>query len=344
MQTLTNNNIEQLLDYLSDEIAGFSGPCEIEKFSGGQSNPTYLLTTKSQQLVLRRKPPGELAASAHAVDREYRVLNALRGSNVPVPDVFHLCDDDSIIGSMFYVMSFVSGRVFHDPALPNVSIQERSEMFDEQIRVLGEIQSLDLEVIGLSDFGRSENYFQRQLSRWSKQYQATQTEHIEDFTVLEDWLNAKQPQLDERVCLVHGDYRAENLVFHPSEPRVVAVLDWELSTLGHPIADIAYFCMTLQLPDLSIVKGLSGHDRKALGIPSEAQILKRYLQITEGNEIENWSFFLALNYFRSASICQGVYRRALEGSASDERALTRGNLARQFAKLGVDLLVAEGKL
>lgn len=334
----------RLFDYLTEHVEGLGGPIEMHQFSGGQSNPTFLLQNGSGDYVLRRKPPGPLLASAHAIDREYRVLKSLQTSDVPVPKVYHYCADQAVIGSSFYIMSYQPGRVFTDPALPELSRKDRARIVDEQLRVLHSIQSVDLRACGLEDFGHAGNYFERQLSRWIKQYRATETQKISSVEVLIEWLTENLPDDDGGVCLVHGDYRLENLIFHESQPRVVAVLDWELSTLGHPIADMAYLCMCLRLPEISRFRGLAGMDRVRLGIPTEKKLLSAYCSARGVGGIDNWSFYLAFNFFRSASIFQGIYQRALSGNASDEHAADRGNLAPALANLGQQYLKSEQQL
>jgi len=257
----------RLGDYLAPHLPEFSGPITAEKFPGGQSNPTFKLTMDGRHYVLRRKPPGELLKSAHAVDREYRVITALRDTWVPVPQTYVLCEDDSIIGSMFYVMEYVEGRILWDPLVPEAADNtERAAIYDSMNETLAALHNVDVDAVGLSDYGRPGNYFERQLNRWSKQYRASETEHIPDMETLMAWLQDNMPPDDGTVSLVHGDYRLDNMVFHPTEPRVVAILDWELSTLGNPLADLANQCMAWMLPRDGRIKGLAGIDRGALGI------------------------------------------------------------------------------
>ncbi len=234
---------EKLAKYLEAHVAGFKGPLSAKKFAGGQSNPTFLIEAQSGRYVLRRKPPGALLKSAHAVDREFRVMSALEDTDVPVPEVYHLCEDDSIVGSMFFVMQFVDGRVMWNPALPDATREDRSAIFDEMNRVLAALHSVNVDDIGLSDYGKPGNYFERQVGRWSQQYKASETGTVPEMDALMDWLPANMPEDDGRVALVHGDYRLDNMIFHREEPRVLALVDWELSTLGHPYADLAYHCM-----------------------------------------------------------------------------------------------------
>jgi len=328
-----------LATYLQQHLPGFSGPLHSKKFAGGQSNPTYLLEIPGGQYVLRRKPPGQLLASAHAVDREFRVLKALHGSAVPVARPVLLCDDDSVIGSMFYLMEYVAGRVMWDPSLPELSKVQRGAVFFEMLRVLAAIHDVDLEASGLSDFGYPGNYFERQIGRWSKQYRAAETESIEAMEHLINWLPKNLPEDDGQTSLIHGDYRLDNLIFHPEENRVLAVLDWELSTLGHPLADLAYFCMCLRLPRDQRMKGLAGMPIAELGIPDEQALVNRYCEIRGLPGISQWNFYLAFSMFRLASICQGVMKRALEGNAASDQAMATGRMARPLAELGASLAV-----
>ena len=314
----------RLANYLEQHIAGFKGPVTTEKFSGGQSNPTFLLEAASGKYVLRRKPPGELLKSAHAVDREYKVICALKNTPVPVAHAYHLCEDNSIIGSMFYIMEFIDGRVFWDPALPSQTKAERRAIYSEMNRVLAALHSVDIQAAGLADYGRAGNYFERQIGRWSKQYRASETQAISGMEKLMQWLPANMPADDGRVTLVHGDFRLDNMMFHRSETRVLALVDWELSTLGHPFADLAYQCMQLHMNNTGIMPGLGDIDRGALGIPSEEEYVAQYCEHQGLKEIPRWNFYLAFSYFRFAAILQGVKKRALDGNASNEKALKMG--------------------
>lgn len=339
-----DNTIQQLdeitlANYLAENLAGFKGPLQSRKFAGGQSNPTYLLTSPSGQYVLRRKPPGQLLASAHAVDREFRVLQALEHSSVPVAKPLLLCADDSVVGSMFYLMEFIEGRIFWDPALPDTGKPERGDIFHEMVRVLAAIHSIDLHASGLSDFGKPGNYFERQTGRWSKQYRAAETEEIPAMKHLMQWLPANMPADDGQVSLIHGDFRLDNLIFHPQQARVLAVLDWELSTLGHPLADLAYFCMCLRLPRTERIKGLAGMPLKEMGIPDEQALIDRYCKLRGLTGITQWNFYLAFSMFRLAAICQGVMKRALDGNAASDEAVATGRMARPLAELGASLAV-----
>ena len=329
---------EKLNSYLEDHAAGFRGLAKAEKFPGGQSNPTWLLSAASGRYVLRSKPPGQLLKSAHAVDREFRVISALADTDVPVARALHLCEDEDVTGTMFYVMSYEEGRIFWDPALPEVGREERTDYHRELIRVLAAIHEVDIDAAGLADYGRPGNYYERQISRWTKQYKAAETTQIEPMDTLMDWLPANTPADDGRNGLIHGDYRIDNVIFHPGDTRALAVIDWELSTLGHPLSDLAYYCMCLRLPADGDVKGLAGKDRNALGVPEEQEIIEQYGEFRRLSAIENWYFYLAFSYFRMASICQGVYKRGLDGNASSTRALEMGRLVEPMAASAVELV------
>lgn len=331
----------QLAAYLESRIDGFQGPLTAEKFAGGQSNPTFLLKARSGDYVLRRQPPGALLKGAHAVDREYRVLEALRDSGVPVARAYHLCENPEVIGSMFYVMGFVPGRVFWDPALPELPREQRAPLYSESIRVLAALHDVNVNAVGLGNYGRPGNYFERQVGMWTKQYRAAETETIEAMERLITWLPANLPADDGQLSLVHGDYRLDNLIFHPTETRVLAVLDWELSTLGHPLADLAYFCMCLRLPSTGQVAGLADKNREQLGIPSEADLVAQYCALRGLGTIDNWSFYLAFSFFRLVAILQGVLKRALDGNASSDQAVHVGKMAGHLAQLAVALIEEE---
>lgn len=332
-----------LASYLAAHIPGFGTLDGIEKFSAGQSNPTYLLTANGRRYVLRAKPPGQLLKSAHQVDREFRILRALATTDVPVPGVLHLSGEDSPIGRMFYVMDHVEGRIFWDPALPEIaSNAERAAIYDAMNATLAALHDVDFADIGLADFGRPGSYFQRQFERWSGQYRASETETIPAMDSLMDWLRDNMPEDDGIVSIVHGDYRLDNMIFAADAPRIVAVLDWELSTLGHPYADLAYQCMQWRLPHTSGFRGLGGIDRAALGLPSEEDYAASYCERRGLAGIPGWTFFLAFSFFRLAAICQGVYRRALDGNASNpEKAMTYGKAVPQLAHLARDLVEGE---
>jgi aminoglycoside phosphotransferase (APT) family kinase protein len=332
-------NISDLQNYLSGKIPGFSGQLSAEKFPGGQSNPTFKLTAGDQHYVLRRKPEGELLKSAHAVDREFRVISALQDTDVPVPRTYALCEDDSVIGSMFYVMEYMEGRILWDPSLPEIaSNEERGAIYDAMNKTMAALHNVNVDAVGLADYGRPGNYFERQLGRWSKQYRASETEHMPAMETLMEWLAANMPADDGAISLVHGDYRLDNMMFHPSKPEVIALLDWELSTLGHPLADLANQCMAWMLPGDGSIKGLAGQDRAALGIPTDEQYIAKYCERTGRDGINNWNFYLVFSLFRLAAILQGIKKRAQIGTASSAEAQSRGNMVQPLAELGVQLL------
>jgi aminoglycoside phosphotransferase (APT) family kinase protein len=329
---------EVLAEYLRHHVPGFFGPLAITKFPGGQSNPTYKLDAASGRYVLRRKPSGQLLASAHAVDREFRVLAALHGMGVPVAKPLHLCSDVSVFGTMFYVMEFLEGRVFWDPALPDLKAPQRGPIFDALIDTLAAIHKVDVELVGLSDFGKPGNYFARQIGRWSEQYRASETQQIPAMETLMTELPSRCPADDGVVALVHGDYRIDNLLFDDVAPRVRAVFDWELSTLGHPLADLGYLCMALRLPRNPSLPGLAGLDRAELGIPDEATMLARYSAATGRAIPADWNFVLAFSFFRLAAIAQGVAKRAQQGNASSTQAAQAGAMTTVLAQMGVGVL------
>jgi aminoglycoside phosphotransferase (APT) family kinase protein len=320
--------------YLRAQLPGFERLAHVEQFSGGQSNPTFLLTAADDtRYVLRRKPTGVLLPSAHAVDREFRVLSALHGGAVPVPQPLCLCADESVIGTMFYVMSYVAGRNFWDPTLPDASAAERMAVYQEMIRVLVALHTLEYAAVGLGDYGRPGNYFARQIARWSKQYRASETVRIEAMEKLLLWLPANIPP-GEETTLVHGDYRLDNMIFHPREPRMTALVDWELSTLGHPLADFSYHVMLWRVGEGEI-RGLKDVDLAALGIPNEAQYVAAYCRSSGRAAIEPevWEFCMAYNLFRIACIRQGIMKRVLAGTAASRHAREAGARARATAEL-----------
>lgn len=316
---LENHRFDEaaLARYLSARVADFRGECVIRQFQGGFSNPTFHLQTADHAFVLRKKPPGQLLPSAHAVDREYKVLKALQDTDVPVPRVHLLCEDESIVGTMFYVMDYVEGRVYTDRLLPGCTPEQRHAMYDAANDVLAKLHRVDYRAVGLEDFGRPTGYVQRQVARWSKQYLASCVEDTPAMNALMEWLPANQPSQDE-ATIAHGDYRIGNLLFHPTEPRVVAVLDWELSTIGHPIGDLGYCCSPYHLSSAG-GRGFCDIDVQALGIPSEAEFLESYRVRTGRSTIPHWTFFVVFSLFRSAAILAGVYKRSLDGQGVDAR-------------------------
>ncbi len=319
-----------LARHLRDHLDGFSGALTVRQFEGGQSNPTYRLSAGGKHYVLRKKPPGKLLPSAHAVEREYRVMSALESSGVPVPETYLLCEDDTVIGTPFFVMEMVEGRVLIDTQLPSLSRDDRAALYDHFITVLAALHNLAPDAVGLGDFGRAGNYYARQISRWSKQYVASKTEDIREMDALMEWLPANIPDSDQ-TTVVHGDFRIGNCIIHPTEPRVVAVLDWELSTLGHPLADVAYACQGYHA-EVAPGESFKDMDFAATGIPSEAQFLDRYRALTGRDEIDHWIFYMVFTLFRSAGIIQGVYKRGLDGTASSERARGYAGFARARAE------------
>jgi aminoglycoside phosphotransferase (APT) family kinase protein len=326
-------DLERFASWLRGHVQPEAASVQVEQFKGGQSNPTYLVTAGDRRYVLRRKPPGKLLPSAHAVDREYRVISALAQTGVPVPRALALCEDDAVIGTVFYLMDYVPGRVFWDPLLPGMTAAERRATHDELNRVIATLHCVDPGSIGLGEFGKTGEYIARQVGRWSKQYLASETEKIEAMDSLIAWLPANIPAGDE-TRIVHGDYRIDNVIFHPHEPRIVAVLDWELSTLGHPLADFAYHCMVWRIPP-GLFRGLAGTDFAAEGIPTEREYVEAYCRRTARAPIpeRDWEYYLAYNLFRIAAIAQGVMARALQGNASSAEALQTGRAARPLAEL-----------
>ncbi len=328
-----NLPLARLDAWLGGHVAGFRGPLTaVTRFAGGQSNPSYRLDAASGQYVLRKKPPGILLPSAHAVDREFRVMRALADTAVPVPRVFALCEDDGVIGSAFYVMEYLDGRIFWDQRLPEIAEPaERHAMFDSMNAVIAALHSVSYEAVGLGDFGRPGNYMGRQIARWSRQYRASETEPIAAMDRLIDWLPERLPP-EGAAAIVHGDYRMDNLVFHKTEPRVIGVLDWELSTIGDPIADFAYHVMCWRVtPEL--FRGLAGVDFAALGIPDEQQYVGLYCQRTgRTGGISAWEFYMVYSLFRIAAICQGIAKRAIDGTAAAADAKEHGAIARPLAE------------
>jgi len=320
---------------MSSHVESFRGPLQVSEFKGGQSNPTYLLKADSGNYVLRRKPPGKLLESAHAVDREYRIISALYGADFPVPRPYVLCDDDEIIGTMFFIMEYVDGRIFWDLDLPNANSAGRAALYDNINETIAKLHGLDYETLGLQDFGKPGNYFARQISRWSSQYRASETKSVKSMDALIEWLPDNIPD-DDSSSIVHGDFRLDNMIVHPTEPRVVAVLDWELSTIGHPLADFTYHLMAWQMPEIGIGStGLVGKDLAAIGIPDEEMYTNSYCERTSRKGgIESRHFYSAFNFFRLAAILQGIVGRIRDGTAASTNADQAGEAVEPLAVLG----------
>ena len=325
--------------YLTQHLPGFQGPLEAVKFDIGQSNPTFLLKTPARNYVLRRKPPGVLLKSAHAVDREFRVQKALADTRVPVAEMYLLCEDDSVIGSSFYVMSHADGRNIRQPGMEGFTNGMRHAVIDEMNRVLAELHMVDIEAVGLSDFGPQGNYLERQIGRWTKQYRASETDPLPAMDRLIEELPKRMPPEDGQRTLVHGDYRLDNMIFEKDGPGCLAVLDWELSTIGHPYADLASVIMQWQMPPGSEGRGLAGLDRGALGLMPDDEFIALYCERRELAPIDNFGFYLAFCFVRMAGIVQGVLKRALDGNASNpERAIQVGQYVPAFAERGLAAL------
>jgi len=334
-------DIDVLSTYLKQHLEGFEGPLTVEIFKGGQSNPTYKLITPGRSYVMRAKPGpvARLLPSAHAVEREFKVMRGLQGTDVPVAKMHCLCEDESVIGRAFYVMEFVEGRVLWDQSLPDMTNAQRGEIYDEMNRVIAALHTVRFAERGLADYGKPGNYFERQIGRWSKQYAASITQPIPEMDSLIQWLPANIPtgaRDDSMVSIVHGDFRLDNLIFHPTEPRVLAVLDWELSTLGHPLADFSYHCMAWHIPP-GAFRGIGGLDVASLGIPSEAEYIRRYCERTGLATPEalkaDWNFYLAYNLFRLAAILQGIAKRVEAGTASSAQAVSSAAGAPLLARM-----------
>jgi aminoglycoside phosphotransferase (APT) family kinase protein len=324
--------------YLKTHLPEFKGPLSILQFEGGQSNPTFIIEDETSRFVLRKKPPGNLLASAHQIEREYQVIKALARAGFPVPEVYLLCEDTDVIGTSFYVMSCIDGRFLRDPKLPGLTETERSQIYESACSTAAQLHQIDWQKIGLENFGRTQSYLARQIARWTKAYQSTRTTDIPSMEKLTEWLSANIPDSDaagDQISIAHGDFRLENLIFHKTKPEVVAVIDWELSTLGHPLADLGYFCVPYHLPSsIEGLPGLSGLDLSQLGIPSEEGFVEQYARLTHRDGVENFNFFVAFAMFRLAAITQGVKHRASHGNASSERAEKVGALAKLFADTG----------
>jgi aminoglycoside phosphotransferase (APT) family kinase protein len=327
-----------LFAYLHDHLAGFPKDARLRQFQGGQSNPTFLLETATQKYVLRKKPPGVLLPSAHQIDREYRIQNALLGTGVPVAMMRLYCADPAIIGTEFYVMDFLSGRVFSDVLMPELTPPERGAVQRDLFTTIGHLHAVDYTALGLADFGRPTHYVARQLARWRSQYEAAQTEDLPAMTKLMDWLGTHMPERDES-AIAHGDFRLGNMMVHDTEPRIIAVLDWELATLGHPLADLAYCCMPFHLPHIAgPLHGYGGLDLAAHGLATEDEMLELYCRVTNRTGIPDQKFFLGFAMFRSAAIVEGVYARALAGNAADARGIAMHEVMKVMAQTGWDIV------
>ena len=331
-------DVEKLSDYLTQQLDEFTGIKKSKKFNTGQSNTTYLLETAEKKYVLRKKPPGELLPSAHAVDREYKIIRALEETKVPVPKTVFLCNDESIIGTIFYVMEFVDGRIFWDPTLPEIDDNKRMKVYEETVSVMAELHKIDVEKAGLLDFGKPGNYFERQVGRWIKQYRSAETETYPEVETLIAWLEKTMPEDDGLISIVHGDYRLYNMIFDHREERMLALLDWELSTIGHPYADLAYQCMNWHIPQIGITPGLAGINLEKLRIPSEEDYVSNYCSKMGINSIPNWSFYLAFGFFRLAGIAQGVYKRSIQGNASADNAKELGAAVPILGKIALSIV------
>ncbi|HSN81000.1 MAG TPA: phosphotransferase [Polyangiales bacterium] len=322
--------------WLADNVEGYTGSLQVLQFKGGQSNPTFWLADRERQYALRKKPPGKLLQSAHAVDREYRVMHALRDTDVPTAKMHALCEDESIIGTPFFVMEYVDGRIFWNVQLPDLQPEQRRAVYDELARVLAAIHSVDIDAVGLADYGRPDAYVARQVKRWTKQYLASQTAEVAPMNALIEWLPANIPD-DEATALVHGDYRLDNLIFHPTEPRALAVIDWELSTLGHPLSDLAYTCMLYDVM-LPKIGGLAGVNFEKSGIPSEDAFVDRYCELAGRDGVPDLAYYKAFSLFRLAAIAQGVYKRSIDGNASSPEASLFGAAVPHLAGIACGLV------
>ena len=340
---LNSDDLLGLDGYLQSRLPNFEGINSIKQFKGGQSNPTFLIKSVNKNYVLRRKPPGNLLKSAHAVDREYKIIKALKKVHFPVPETHILCTDESVIGTIFYVMEFLQGRIFWDADMPDCTIQERSEIYDDLNKNLAVLHNLDYESLGLSDFGVPGNYFARQISRWSKQYRYSETKKIKEMDKLIEWLPQNIPDNDES-SIVHGDYRLDNVIVHPTEPKIIGILDWELSTIGHPLGDFTYNLLSWQMPDIGIGSGgLFGQNIKELGIPSEEEYIDSYCErrgVSRG--LEDREFYSAYNFFRLAAILQGIAGRVRDGTASNAKAKSLIKAIEPLADIGWSYALKSG--
>lgn len=324
----------KLEEYALAHVEGFQGPLEVRQFKGGQSNPTYQLITPNKKYVMRRKPPGKLLPSAHAVDREYKVITALGSTGFPVPRTYCMCEDESITGTIFYIMDMVEGRILWDPQLPDIAREGRHAIFDAKIKTLAQLHNTDYKAIGLENFGKPGDYFARQISRWTKQYQLSETQQINSMNKLIDWLPGNIPG-DEEVSIVHGDFRLDNMVLHPTEPKVSAVLDWELSTLGHPLGDFTYHLMQWYMPnDAGSTNTLLGSDFSELNIPDKDAYTRAYCEHTGRDGIENMDYYIAYNMFRLAGILQGIVGRVRDGTASNAHAAAMEDRVKPLSDMG----------
>ncbi len=339
-------DVEGLARWMQANVPGFSDTAAdltVEQFQGGQSNPTYRITSNAGTCyILRRKPPGKLLPSAHAIDREYRMMQALSGTDVPVPKMYGLCEDPEVIGTAFYLMEYINGRILWDPALPDMTPAERGAHYDEINRVIAALHSVDYQAVGLADYGKAGQYVERQVARWGKNYlAATEAPRIASMDQLMEWLPKHLPSGDE-TSIAHGDFRLDNLMWHPIEPRVLAVLDWELSTLGHPLSDFAYLMMAWRL-SADVFRGMGGADFAALGIPNEAEFIASYCRRTGRENIPGYDYYLIFNMFRIAAILHGVWARGLQGNASSDNALTMGRQAVHIADMAWALAQQSGE-
>jgi aminoglycoside phosphotransferase (APT) family kinase protein len=328
-----------LLDYLRDRVEGIKDSLRVRQFDGGQSNPTYLLESENRRWVLRKKPAGQLLATAHMIEREYRITSALAATGFPAAKPLLWCDDVSIIGTAFYVVEYVHGRILRDPSLPEMSMTDRGTAYRSMVATLASLHSVDVGAVGLGDFGKPDGYVARQIARWTKQYQASKERDVPAMEWLIDWLPKHVPT-QTSAAIVHGDFRIDNMIFHPSEPRVIAVLDWELSTIGEPLTDVAYHCLAFHLRrEQRGVPGLLGHDFAALGIPSESEIVADYCRARGISGIENWNFNVAFALFRLASIAEGVYARMRQGNATTDAAASVAGESAAFAEAAKRVLM-----